>query len=141
MPYDYRKPSPEEKEAVLQQRRAHGYPLHPPPYPYKLAGRYLLTAANFEHAPIMADIERRTDCEARVLAGLGEAASAVLAWVVRPNHYHVLVEAEMLAVVAPVLMRLHGRTSREWNQAYQQTGRRRVWYHYRDRWIRDQVHL
>lgn len=141
MPYEYRKLTLPEREAVLQARRARGQPLHAPPHPYQLSGRYLVSAANFEHAPLMADTERRTDFEARLVAGLKETGNEVLAWVVLPNRYHVLVETETLLKVAWALKLLHGRTSREWNREDEQTGQRRVWYHYRDRHIRDEAHL
>ena len=141
MPYDYRNLSPDERQAVLTQREAHGYPRHTPPHPYQLAGRYLLSAANFEHLPLMAATDRRTELEASLLGGLQEANVPALAWVVLPNHYHVLIEADSLLKVAAVLKRLHGRTSRAWNLADHQTGQRRVWYHYRDRRIRDEAHL
>ena len=41
MPYEYRKLTPEEREAVLRQRRECGYPRHAPPHPFREAGRYL----------------------------------------------------------------------------------------------------
>ena len=54
MPYEYRKLTTEEREKVLSQRRELGYPLHASPHPVRDAGRYLISAANFEHVPIMA---------------------------------------------------------------------------------------
>jgi putative transposase len=140
MPYAYRKLSPEERKAILNYRETHGHTLHAPPHPYQVAGCYLVTAANFEHVPLMADDKRRTDFEARLLLGLKEAGTEVLAWVILPNHYHLLVQTETLLKVARVLKLLHGRTSREWNLADGQTGRRRAWYHYSDRRIRDEAH-
>ncbi|MGH2588950.1 MAG: transposase, partial [Dehalococcoidia bacterium] len=43
--------------------------------------------------------------------------------------------------VAPAIKQLHGATSRKWNLADRMTGRRRVWYKFADRRIRDDRHL
>jgi hypothetical protein len=49
MPYRYRTLSPEEQRAIVRRRHERGYPLHAPPHPFREAGSYLITAANFEH--------------------------------------------------------------------------------------------
>jgi putative transposase len=67
MPYEYRQMSPEERVAIVEHRRKHGYPLHAPPHPYREAGWYFLTATNFEHKPAMQAPERRDEFEARLL--------------------------------------------------------------------------
>lgn len=141
MAYEYRKLSPEEREAVVQQRRARGYPLHAPPHPFRGAGQYLLTAANFEHVAIMASPDRRTEFEGRLLDAMKEAQAIVYAWVILVNHYHILVGVETLDAVSRALQQLHGTTSREWNLADGLTGKRRVWYKFSDRMIRNDVHF
>ena len=141
MPYEYRKMTPEEREQVLRQRRERGYPLHAPPHLFREAGRYLLTAANFEHAAIMSAFDRRTDFEARLLEAMGSIYAEVYGWVILPNHYHILVSIQSLHDVSTALKQLHGVTSREWNLADHQTGDRRVWYKFADRMIRGDVHF
>lgn len=141
MAYEYRKLSPEEREAVVQQRKARGYPLHAPPHPFRGAGQYLLTAANFEHVAIMASPDRRTEFEGRLLDAMKEAQAIVYAWVILVNHYHILVGVETLDAVSRALQQLHGTTSREWNLADGLTGKRRVWYKFSDRMIRNDVHF
>lgn len=136
MPYEYRKMAPEEREEVLRQRRARGYPLHGPPHPFRQLGWYMLTAANFEHGAIMAAPDRRTAFEARLLTTLRDGDAKVFGWVILPNHYHVLVGIASLDQVSVVLKQLHGTTSREWNLADSQTRKRRVWYKFMDRAIR-----
>jgi hypothetical protein len=89
LPYEYRKLTSEEREFVLNQRRALGYPLHAPPHPFRDAGRYLISAANFEHVPIMASPDRRTEFESRLLAIMEEIHGDVYGWNVLPNHYHI----------------------------------------------------
>ena len=141
MPYEYRKLSPEEREELLRIRRESGYPLHAPPHPYREAGYYLITAANFEHVPIMTSPERRTEFEIRLLSAMKEIQADIVCWVVLPNHYHILVSIVTLDSVFAALKQLHGATSREWNLADVQTGRRRVWYKFTDQIMRNEKHL
>jgi putative transposase len=141
MAYEYRNLTPEEREEVLRQRKERGYPLHAPPHPFREAGRYFITAANYEHAHIMAAPDRRTEFEARLLAVLREIEAEVFGWVILSNHYHVEVGIESLDFVSAALKELHGTTSREWNLADGQTGQRRVWYKFRDRMIRNDAHF
>lgn len=141
MPYLYRKLTPEERDRVLRERRARGFPLHAPPHPLRDAGRYPITAANFEHKHIMFSPERRTDFEARLLQDLKEIDSTVFAWVVLPNHYHVLLGVDELDDVSSVLQALHGKTAREWNLLDGLVGKRKVWYRFSDRKIRNEVHF
>ncbi len=140
MPYEYRQLTPTEREEVLQQRRERGYPLHAPPHPFRQKGHYLLTAANYEHVPIMAAPERRTSFEAALIGAMEGIGADIAGWVVLPNHYHVLVGVESLDLVSAAIKGLHGATSREWNLADGQTGQRRVWYKFSDRVIRDEAH-
>jgi len=63
MPYEYRYMTSEERAAVVEERRQRGYPLHSPPHPYREAGWYCITAANYEHAQIMSSPARLTAFE------------------------------------------------------------------------------
>jgi len=138
MPYEYRKLSVEDRQALVQQRWAKGHPLHGPPHPYQGPGRFLLTGTNFEHAPMMNTPERRSEIEAGLLQRIGAAGALIHAWVVLPNHYDVLIETEHLMPVSSAIKRLHGATSRAWNLEDGQTGKRQVWYHFSDRVIRNE---
>lgn len=53
VPYEYRHMTPEERAAVVEERRQRGYPRHSPPHPYREAGWYCITATNYEHAHII----------------------------------------------------------------------------------------
>jgi len=141
VPYEYRKLTSEEREQVLQQRRERGYPLHAPPHPFREAGRFFLTAANYEHVAIMARPDRCTDFEVCLFEAMHNIQADVFGWVVLPNHYHILVDVRSLDDVSAALKQLHGTTSREWNQADHETGKRRVWYKFADRMIRDEAHF
>ena len=141
VPYGYRKLSPEEREEVVNFRRERGYPLHAPPHPFREAGAYLITAANFEHKHIMKIPERRTEFELRLLKAVREITDDLIAWVILQNHYHFLAYIQSLDHVSVVLNQLHGTTSREWNIEDGLTGKRRVWYKFADTYIRNEGHL
>ena len=141
MPYEYRKLSAKERDDVVKYRQEHGYPLHAPPHPFRDAGAYLISAANFEHRPIMSSPERRTQFETRLLDSIQEIAEEITGWVILPNHYHILLAVDSLDAVSETLKYLHGKTSREWNIEDNLTGKRRVWYKFADTFIRNNAHL
>ena len=97
MPYEYRKLSPKEREEIVNYRREHGYPLHAPPHPFREAGAYLISVANFEH---QSDYEFHQNAEqnlkVRLLNSIKEIAEELIAWVVLPNHYHILLKVQSL---------------------------------------------
>ncbi len=138
MLYEYRKLTPEEQAAVVEARRQHGFPLHSPPHPFRESGTYLLTAANFEHTHIMSTPERRTGFQSRLLCSLQDVCAEIIGWVILPNHYHVLLTAERLEPISAVIKQVHGQTSRQWNAEDGLTGKRKVWYHFADRVIRNE---
>jgi len=141
MPYEYRKLSPKEREEIVRYRNEKGYPLHAPPHPFRDAGAYLITAANFEHKSVMNSPKRRTEFETRLLNSIKEIADDLIAWVVLSNHYHVLINIQSLDYLSAALKYLHGITSREWNIEDGLTGKRRVWYKFADTYIRNDAHL
>ena len=141
MPYEYRKLSPKEREEIVNYRRERGYPLHAPPHPFREAGAYLISAANFEHKPVMNSASRRTVFETGLLKTFNEIADEIIAWVVLPNHYHILLHVQSLNHVSAALKQLHGTMSREWNIEDELTSKRRVWYKFADTYIRNDAHL
>jgi len=139
--YEYRNLTPEQRRLVVQFRQERGYPWHAPPHPVRGANYYLLTAANFEHATIMASEERRTEFQGLLLEALTNNEEVeVVAWVILPNHYHVLAWLEHLKTASVALQRLHGSTSRQWNLEDHNVGRK-VWYRFTDRVIRSERHF
>jgi putative transposase len=141
MPYQYHKLSPKEREEIVQYRKEHGYPLHAPPHPFRDAGAYLISAANFEHRAIMNSSKRRTEFEARLFDAIKTITQELIAWVVLPNHYHVLISVQSLDDVSAALKHLHGTASRQWNIEDNLTGKRRIWYKFADTYIRNDEHL
>jgi len=141
MPYEYRKLSPKERQEIVNYRLEHGHPMHAPPHLFRASGTYLISAANFEHRAVMNTPNRRTEFEARLLESLKEISEDLIAWVILPNHYHVLIVVQSLNAISSALKYLHGTTSREWNIEDNLTGKRRVWYKFADTYIRDDTHF
>lgn len=140
--YDYRRMTSEERERVMQYRRLRNLPLHSPPHwAMGFSGQYLITAACFEHAPIIGQkAERLTECEETLLTVCQKYTSKVYAWCVLPNHYHVLVGSRRIKSLCRDLGHFHGRSSFAWNGEDGQRGRK-VWFRCFDREIRSERHF
>jgi len=138
--YRYRHLTPEQRQLHLRYRQQQGYPWHAPPHPVREATHYLFTAANFEHRPIMSSEERRLVFQTRLLERLQVGGIEVCAWVILPNHYHVLALVPDFDKVAAAFQHLHGSSSRQWNLEDGTVGRK-VWYRYTDRAMRGERHF
>jgi putative transposase len=124
--YYWRRLSHEDREQVLALRKARYRPWHSPPHATG-QGRYMLTAACYEHAPIIGwTLARMTEFEDALLTVLDANATTLHAWAVLPNHYHALVSVKDVEPILLQLGRLHGRTAFAWNAAEQRRGRQ-VW--------------
>jgi putative transposase len=138
--YEYRHLTQEQRDLLLRYRQQQGLPWHAPPHRIRETRHYLFTAANFEHRPIMSSEERRLSFQSSLLQQLGSAGISVEAWVVLPNHYHLLAFVPDFDTVAPFFQRLQGSTSRQWNLEDGAEGRK-VWYRYTDRAMRSERHF
>lgn len=137
--YEYRTLSVSEQTQVLQHRRERGLPLHAPPHYPDGRRQYILTAACFEHRPLMADESRRRAFQTELIGGLSQQPwVAVEAWVILPNHYHVLASVD-LARFRQWIRLLHSRVATRWNKQDQAQGRQ-VWFRFQDRQIRSERH-
>jgi putative transposase len=137
--YEYRKLTPEQRAELVRERRTRGFPAHAPPHRIPNQPFYLLTAACYEHACHMTLTARRQ----QVVDGLFEhfiaAGWDIHAWVVLPNHYHLLASVLDFAALGGCLRRVHGATSRQWNLEDSIVGRK-VWFRFTDRAIRSEAH-
>jgi putative transposase len=139
--YRWRKLTADEQATQLAWRRHQQRPWHSPPHFEQGHGRYHITAACYEHAPILATSDTRIPSFVdELLATLESAQVTVYAWCVLPNHYHLLAEIPKLKPVLTELGRLHGRTSHRWNGEDNQRGRK-VWSGISDRFIRSEPHF
>jgi len=140
--YNYRLMSPAQRERVVSNRRKLNLPLHSPPHgAMGFTNQYFITAACYEHAPIVGKTpERLAQCEEQMLAVCNEHASAIYGWCVLPNHYHVLISCHDVRAIARELGRFHGRSSFRWNKEDGTRGRK-VWFRCFDREIRTERHF
>ena len=137
--YDYRRRSREEKQRIVDERIARGYPAHQPPHTIRDGHLYLLTAACYEHRPHIHSAERRQTVLDLLRGQCDKQGILIHAWVILATHYHTLAELTDLTVLGDIFRRVHGRTSHDWN-AEERTQGRRVWYQYTDRAIRSERH-
>jgi hypothetical protein len=111
VPYEYRHMTPEERAAVLEERRQRGYPLYSPPHPYRESGWYCITAANYEHVHVMASSSRLTAFEDQLLSELADVQAEIGGWIILTNHYHSPVDLQALEPISIALKHLHGTTA------------------------------
>jgi putative transposase len=137
--YEYRRLNPEQQQEVVSQRLAHGHPAHAPPHLVHDGSYYLLTAACYEHECHMQIVERRREALARLRQGLASIDAVLCAWVVLPNHYHLLAQVDDVQLLPAVFRSVHGPTAREWNLEDGCEGRK-VWFRWTDRAIRSERH-
>ncbi len=126
--YRWRSWTPEQREQILRDRLQRNQPCHSPNHiESDRTTYYMVTVACFEHQPVIGfSDERLASFSSRLCDVLQEHCQTVFAWVVLPNHYHVLVDAPMLNRTFKELGLLHGRTSFEWNGEENSRGRQ-IW--------------
>jgi putative transposase len=140
--YDWRKMSQAQREEALLERVRLRHPLHTPPHsPADVPRLYHLTAACYEHRPIIGRSPARMAAfEAELTGTLTSGGSALRVWCVLPNHWHALVLVGDLEGMVRTIGRLHGRTSRAWNVDDECPGRT-CWHGCADRAMRNEAHV
>jgi len=139
--YDWRRMADRERREALAARRAADLPWHRPPHQDWGEGAYLLTAACYEHAPIIgATPQRMAEWERTLLETVAAFCGQVHAWCVLPNHYHTLVETTQVKTLVAGAGQLHGRTSHAWNREDCSRGRK-VWHGCEERAMRSEAHF
>jgi len=133
--------TPAQRAEAVEYRRARHRPWHSPPHGDASTNRYLITAACYEHRPVIgANPARMTACEEGVLSACHRVRAEVSAWCILPNHYHLLIKCMTLKDLTKDLGRFHGRSSNAWNDEENCRGRQ-VWYRCFDRRIRSERHF
>ncbi len=138
--YEYRTLTPEQRAELVRQRLSKGYPPHRPPHLIRDRTFYLLTGACYQHKYYMVDQSRRQQLLDRLFEAFVTKGMEILAWVILPNHYHLLVQVANFNDLSKLFHAVHGSTSRQWNLEDGATGGRTVWYSYTDRAIRSERH-
>jgi putative transposase len=136
--YQYRHLTEEQQRELVAERRARGFPSHSPPHYVAGEHDFLLTAACYEHVAHMQTAERRQLLLARCFEEADSAGMTIQAWVVLPNHYHLLARPTR-SDLHLFFAHIHGATSYLWNGEDHARGRK-VWYRYGDRAIRSERH-
>ena len=137
--YEYRKLAPQQRQELIQERLAQGYPPHQPPHPIRGQRLYLLTASCYEHRHHLHTPERRQTVLDLLFEHFIQRDMAIYAWAVLTNHYHVVVHVTEFDALGDIFRRVHGSTSHTWNQENGARGRK-TWYRYTDRAIRSDRH-
>jgi putative transposase len=140
--YIWRKMTDKQREDAMTYRRTRRFPKHSPPhFDTEGEGQFIITAACYEHLPVIGkSIERMTDYEQALLEICDQFATDIYAWCVLPNHYHVLLKTALIKSLRKELGSLHGRTSYNWNGEDDTRGRK-VWHNCVERLMRSERHF
>ncbi|WP_372794816.1 transposase [Pontiella sp.] len=140
--YTWRKLTEQQRAQLLARRKKLRRPWHTPPhFEPDTRHSFHLTAACYEHAPLIgSDSGRLSEFESALVDLLSSGASVLHAWCVLPNHWHALIHTDDLLAVVKQVGRLHGRTSFQWNQEDGAKGRT-CWHGCSDRRIRSVRHF
>lgn len=126
--YLWRKMTPQQRQDALAERKRLQHPWHGPPHQEDETAIYLITAACYEHKPIIGvDPARMAEFERELLKNAQTSCQLIYAWVILPNHYHLLVRAPNLKAFLTRLGKFHGSVSYRWNGEDDCRGRQ-VWY-------------
>ncbi|NES99434.1 MAG: transposase [Sphaerospermopsis sp. SIO1G1] len=145
--YQYNKLTDEQKAELVKYRISRGFPPHSPPHTIRDKEFYLLTATCYQHQYYMNSECRRQQMLQMVFDKFGDEDNAealttnikMYAWVILPNHYHLLVRLVNFDVLSELFRKIHGALSRQWNLEDNVTGRK-IWYSWADRAIRSERH-
>ncbi|HBC85425.1 MAG TPA: hypothetical protein DCZ94_00570 [Lentisphaeria bacterium] len=139
--YNWRKMTDEQRKSLLELRKSQKTPWHSPPHIQGERNRFHITAACYEHSSIIGkSCERMNEFESELLNTLELSTINIYAWVLLPNHYHVLVKTDDARKTLKALFQLHGRTSYRWNGEDKLRGRK-TWYNALEHGIKSDSHF
>jgi putative transposase len=139
--YLWRQLNPKQRADLLAWRKKQERPWHGPPHASVPQTCFHLSAACYEHQPLIGVAPERMDgFSSALLELLSKATTRIHAWCVLPNHYHALVSTpDNLALIA-ALGKFHGRTSHAWNGEEGCRGRK-VFFRAIDKPVRSDRHF
>ncbi len=139
--YRWRQLNGKQRKELLEYRKQRQQPWHSPPHRQSERLSYHLTAACFNHAPIIGrSPDRMAAFEATLLETLGRHTRRIAAWCVLPNHYHTLIETEEVLALIADIGKMHGRLSFQWNGEDDARGRK-TWFNCVERTMRTDRHF
>jgi putative transposase len=137
--YEYRNWTARQREEALAERKQRGYPRHGPPHIDASGHWRIVTGACYEHAIMLPTAMRLAWFEDELLRHIQNQRVPCAAWVVLPNHYHILVKIDDMKQFSRTQGQLHGRTSLQMNREDDEAGRK-VWHRCQDRCMRGEAH-
>ena len=125
--YNWRKMNDKQRKDVLNSRKLRKNPWHSPPHRQGEGKRFIITATCYEHNHHIGYSSNRMNCfEEELLLTIKDFIDELYAWVILPNHYHLLIKTENVFSLLKALHPLHGRNSFFWNKEECVKGRR-IW--------------
>lgn len=139
--YRWRQFDARQRREVLEYRKQNRLPWHSPPHYTSDTPLYMITAACYEHRHIIGHCpQRMADFETELLDTANNACRKIFAWVVLPNHYHLLADTLQVKQLLHNLGQLHGRTSYRWNGEEDRRGRK-VWHNAAETAMKSERHF
>lgn len=139
--YNWRNMTNEQREEILNLRKSQKFPWHSPLHLQGDSSQFHITAACYEHKPIIGySPERMSDFGEQFCEVVIKRSEKVYAWVVLPNHYHALVKTSGVLDLLKQIHKLHGKTSYYWNGEEGKRGRR-VWCNVLETAIKSERHF
>ena len=129
--YRYSKLTSEQKKEAVRKRQLRGFPYHRPPRFYETQGWFLITASTYGRKSYFNADQERIWLLGELQKEFQDAEIPVTGWVILSNHYHLLVECNLLSAISQPLRRVHARTARQLNRRDGVSGRK-VWYIFSD---------
>ena len=126
--YEWRKMSDEERWETIKIRRQRHFPHHAPPKSACRLGFFIINTACFEHRHVMDTLKRRKQFAEQLIAHMEPVSERIHAWVVLPNHYHIMVDINRSIQLRSFMGKLHGRMSYLWNLEDALQGRKVFFY-------------
>jgi putative transposase len=125
--YRWRSLTEQQRRDLVALRRQQKLPWHSVPHRVGDTDYYMVTAACYDHKPIIGySPQRMSEFESNLLEIAHENHATLFAWVVLPNHYHLLAHSVDITTLLEQLGQLHGRSSYQWNGKEDRRGRT-VW--------------
>ncbi len=135
--------SDEERALALNERKARKQPWHAPPHwEYEGNVRFIVTAACYEHKPIIGkSFARMSEAESKLIEVCEDFDVKLFAWCILPNHYHLLIQTDKISKFQENgLGKFHGSSSFRWNGEDEFRGRK-VWYRSFERPMKSNRHF
>ena len=126
--YNWRKMNSAQREDLLRTRKVSRLPWHSPPHRPGVGTQFHITAACYEHKPVIGkSSSRMAEFEANLLDLLHSQGNVkIYSWVILPNHYHLLLKENGITELLKAVGKFHGKSSYQWNGEDISRGRK-VW--------------